>query len=297
MRKKQKIINVFDDKSIFAIKHVISITDDEDLNQLWEYILTTHSHEASIAYSFFVSLYELSERFLQSFPEVFFEIIVEQSDEYYYFTVWNKEFKQFVKEHWKKRGVEYVYDDKRITVRLNKPALDEKKDRDEIRICHLLSTVQKSEITENIPPYTFMEKHDLRELIELSEDLNAYLYEVLRASLTNDSLIRLRSYFSLISVILNHYEEVEEMAIIMTEFSMMINQNKEDFFSLNSDQIELIEGYAHNFERWIKVLFVYGGAEVNFMNRSMRADMETIRAMTQPVVDIASEDIDAIFDF
>ena len=168
---------------------------------------------------------------------------------------------------------------------------------DDLRISHLLATVKKIDITENIPPHTFIESRDLRELMELSDDLNAYLYEVLRVSLDNDSLIRIRSYFSLISVILNHYEEVEEMAIIMTEFSMMINQNKEDFFSLNSDQIELIEGYAHNFERWLKVLFIYGGAEVNFMNRSMRADMETIRAMTQPMVDITSEDIDAIFDF
>jgi len=297
MRKKQKIINVFEDKSVYAIKHVISITDEDDLNQLWEYIITVHSHEASNAYPFFVSLYELSERFLQSFPEVFFEIIVEQSDEYYYFTIWNKEFIRFVSEHWEKRGVENTHDDKRITVRLNKPALHEKKDRDEIRITQLLSTVQKSEVTESIPPYTFMESSDLRELIELADDLNAYLYEVLRSFLNNDTLIRLRSYFSMISVTLNHYAEVAEMATIMTEFSMMINQNKEDFFSLNSDQIELIEGYAHNFERWLKVLFVYGGAEVNFMNRSMRADMETIRAITRPSVEVTSEEIDAIFDF
>ena len=297
MRKKQKIINVFDDQSVYAVKHVISITDEEDLNQLWEYILATHSHEESETYSFFVSLYELSERFFQSFPEIFFEIIIEQSNEYFYFTVWNKEFIHFVKEHWAQRGVEYTYNEKRISVRLLKQSLQKKIHIDEIRINHLLATVKKIDMTENIPPYTFMESRDLRELIELAEDLNVYLYEVLRASLNNDSLIRLRSYFSLISVILNHYEEVEEMAIIMTEFSMMINQNKEDFFSLNSDQIELIEGYAHNFERWLKVLFIYGGAEVNFMNRSMRADMETIRAMTRPIADITSEEIDAIFDF
>lgn len=297
MRKKQKIINVFEDKSIYAIKHVVSITDEEDLNQLWEYIITTHAHEESKAYPFFVSLYELSERFLQNFPEVFFEIIIEQSNEYYYFTVWNKEFIRFVSEHWKKRGVEYTHDDKRITVRLCNPVLDEKKDRDEMRITQLLSTVKKSEVTESIPPYTFMESRDLRELIELADDLNAYLYEVLRTSLNNDSLIRLRSYFSLISVTLNHYKEVEEMALIMTEFSMMINQNKEDFFSLNSDQIELIEGYVHNFERWLKVLFIYGGADINFMNRSMRADMETIRAITRPSIEVTAEEIDAIFDF
>ncbi|MDO9305844.1 MAG: hypothetical protein Q7T77_10975 [Sulfuricurvum sp.] len=297
MRRKQKIINVFEDKAVYAVKHVISITDEEDLNQLWEYIITAHAHEKSKTYPFFVSLYELSERFLRNFTEIFFEIIVEQSDKYYYFTVWNKSFILFVREHWEKRGVELAYDDKRITVRLNKPVLNEKNEGEEIRITQLLSRIQKSESTENIPPYSFMESNDLHELIELAEDLNTHLYEAFNTSLTNDVLIRLRSYFSMIAVILNHYEEVEEMALIMSEFSMMINQNKEDFVCLSNDQIGVIEGFARNFERWVKILFIYGGAEIDFMNRSMRADMETIKSLTQPQIEVSEEEIDAIFDF
>lgn len=297
MRRKQKIINVFEDKAVYAVKHVISITDEEDLNQLWEYIITAHAHEKSKTYPFFVSLYELSERFLRNFTEIFFEIIVEQSDKYYYFTVWNKSFILFVREHWEKRGVELAYDDKRITVRLHKPVLNEKNEDEEIRITQLLSRIQKSESTENIPPYSFMESNDLHELIELSEDLNTHLYEAFNTSLTNDVLIRLRSYFSMIAVILNHYEEVEEMALIMSEFSMMINQNKEDFVCLSNDQIGVIEGFARNFERWVKILFIYGGAEIDFMNRSMRADMETIKSLTQPQIEVSEEEIDAIFDF
>lgn len=297
MRKNQKIINVFDDRSVYAIKHIISILDEEDLNQLWEYIITTHAHDESKTYPFFVSLYELSERFLTTFPEVFFEIIVEQSNEYYYFTVWNKKFIKFVREHWEKRGIELAHDDKRITVRLFKPIINEKKEDEEIRINHLLSRAQKSEPSTLIPPYTFIEKNDLRELIELAEDLNVHLYEALHNSLNDDVLIRLRSYFSMIAVTLNHYEEVEEMALIMSEFSMMINQNKEAFVCLNSDQIAMIEGFAHNFERWVKILFMYGGAEITFMNRSMRADMETIKAITQPPVETSEEEVDAIFNF
>jgi hypothetical protein len=34
---------------------------------------------------FFISLYELSEPFLASFPQLFFEIIVEQGDDFFYF--------------------------------------------------------------------------------------------------------------------------------------------------------------------------------------------------------------------
>jgi len=297
MRKQQKIINLFGDTSIYAIKEVVSIANEEDLNQLWEHITTYHTHETSKSYSFFISLYELSERFLASFPQLFFEIIVEQSDDFFYFTVWNREFCQFVGQHWEKRGIEHLSDNKKITAKLHKPVIHKSENHDEIRIKHLLSTVVTPEITQHVPAYTFMDLEDLHELKELSEDLSEHLHQVRYSSLTNDAFIRMRSYFSLISVILNHYEEVEEMALIMSEFSMMINQNKEDFYVLSEEQIGLIEGFTHNFKRWLTVLFIQGGAQIGFMNNSMRADMETIRAISKPYVQSNEEDLDAIFDF
>jgi hypothetical protein len=297
MRKQQKIINLFEDKSIYAIKEVISIANEEDLNQLWEHITTHHTHETFKSYPFFISLYELSERFLASFPELFFEIIVEQSEEFFYFTVWNKEFCQFVGQHWEKRGIEHLSDNKKITAKLHKPIIQKPTRDEETRITYLLSTVTAAEITPPIPAYTFMDIEDLNELKELSEDLSEHLDQIRHASLSNDAFIKMRSYFSLICVILHHYEEVEEIALIMSEFSMMINQNKEDFCALNDDQIGLVEGFVHNFNRWLTVLFIQGGAQIGFMNNSMRADMETIRTITQPHIESSQEDLDAIFDF
>jgi hypothetical protein len=297
MRKQQKIINLFEDTSIYAIKEVVSISNDEDLNQLWEHITAHHTHENSTSYPFFISLYELSERFLATYPELFFEIIVEQNDEFFYFTVWNREFCQFVGQHWEKRGIEHVTNGKKITAKLHKPIICEQARNDEIRINHLLSTLTTPEITQHVPAYTFMDLEDLHELKELSEDLSEHLTQIRYSSLTNDAFIKMRSYFSLISVILNHYEPVAQMALIMSEFSMMINQNKEDFCKLDEEQIGLIEGFAHNFKRWLTVLFIQGGAQIGFMNNSMRADMETIRAITQPYSYSSEEDLDAIFDF
>lgn len=297
MRKQQKIINLFDDTAISSIKEVISIGNEENLDQLWEHIANRHSHEASTSYPFFISLYELSERFLATFPNWFFEIIVEQSDDFYYFTVWNKEFCQFVGQHWEKRGIEHLSDGKKITAKLYKPIKHNPIDNDDLRINHLLSTITTPQTTQELPPYNFIDSQDLGELQELCEDLNAHLHEVSSSTLANDSFIRMRSYFSLICVILNHYEEVEEMALIMSEFSMMINQNKEYFSDLTPNQLLLVQGFAHNFERWVKTLFIHGGAKIGFMNNSMRADMETIRAITQPCSHSDEEDLDAIFDF
>ncbi len=297
MRRQQKIINLFEDKTIYAIKQVISISDEEDLNQLWEHISTYNAGIEAHSYPFFVSLYELSERFLQLIPGIFFEIIVEQSEHYYYFTVWNSEFISFVQEHWVKRGIEHLNDTKKITVRLPKSSDEMKEITDVRRINNLIETIQAPHNITCLEPYTFIEQEDLHELLELAEDLNLLLYEAIQNSFTQDSLIRMRSLFSMITLILNHYEEVEDMALIISEFSMMINQNKEDFFKLRAEQIAFIEGFTHNFERWLKVLFIQGGADIGFMNRSMRADMETIYSVTQPQLECSQVDLDAIFNF
>lgn len=77
MRKEQKIIHLFKERSIHSIKQVVSIGDEEDLNQLWEYILTVHTGDTSETYAFFLNLYELASRFVETSSAVFFEIIIE----------------------------------------------------------------------------------------------------------------------------------------------------------------------------------------------------------------------------
>ena len=299
MRKQQKIINLFNDKFIHSIKEVISIGDEEDLNQLWEHIMSIHSSDET--YAFFISLYELSAQFLDINPEAFFEIIIEQSDDNYYFTVWNKAFINFARKHWKKRRLDYRFKNKRITVCLSKSLLKDKKAEklaeDNIRIDHFLATIKRSETIKLTPPYTFMDPEDVIELNDVTKDMNEYLYMAQKIGFTLAVLIRIRTYFTRISVILNHYEEIEQIAIVMTEFSMMINYYKETFSQLSTDQIRLIEGFAGNFERWLQILFKEGGVELNFMDRSLRADMEMIRLMMEPPAEVTEKELDAIFHF
>lgn len=300
MRKRQKIINLFNDISVYAIKQVVSISDEEDLNQLWEYIITVNS-ESSDIYSYFVNLYELSSRFLESCSEPFFEIIIEQSDEYYYFTVWNKQFIRFARKEWKKRRLDYAYNRKRITLRLSKVLLREKRSErqnaEERRITHFLSTAEGEVSTASHPAYDFLKVDDFIHLMTLSDDIDEYLYNVQRTGYTMDVYTQLRSYCSKIALILGYYEQVDEIAMLMTEFSILLAQHRETFSALRSEQIALIEGFSHNFNRWLKIVFIEGGANLHFMDRSMRADMKMIRAMVEPLDEVEISDLDDIFDF
>lgn len=301
MRTRQKIINLFDDSAIHAIKQVVSIGDEEDLNQLWEYIITYHTLSNSATYGFFITLYQLSTQFLEESNGIFFEIIIERSDEAFYFTIWNRYFAEYALKIWDKRKIEYRTDDKRITVRLLKSILDEKVaykvQNDEHRVNSLLSSVRETPSENKMSPYDFIQKEDLKELTELTEDLSEYIFEAKKSGFNSDVVTRVRSLFSMISIILNYYPQIDEVAVIMTEFSVFIAQHKEMVSEMDTAQIALIEGFIHNFERWLHVLFVEGGAQLNFMNRSLRADVEMIRGMIEPVQSDEVVDLDAIFDF
>lgn len=302
MREKQKIINLYNDGRIRAVKQVISIGDEEDLNQFWEYIGEFHTLEDTATYGFFVMLYQLSTQFLETHRGTFFEIIAERSDEASYFTVWNRLFVEFALNIWKNRTIDYRYDHKRVTLRLLKSTLDEitdhRRSREDEKIHALLSsvtTVPKN--THSAVPYEFIGNDDLKELIELTEDLSEMMYEVRKKGFDSAVFIRMRSLFSMISMILNYYPQIIDVATVMTEFSVMMSQHREAVSRMEEIQIALIEGFVHNFERWLRVLFVEGGAELHFMNRSLRADVEMIRHTLEPSEYADSDDLDAIFDF
>jgi len=301
MRKEQKVVHLFDDGPIYAIKEVVSVQDEEDLAQFWEYILKTQSSQSTL-YTFFASLYELCVQFLDSSETKFFEIIVEQSDEAYYFTVWSKEFVKFSEPEIIKRHILFTSNSKRLSMKILKSLLEEKKIEqsvyEEKRVGKLISTA--AEGTSKISPqvHRLLSQDDLDELMNLSDDMNEHIFQLRNSGVALETLIRLRSTLSMISIVMNHYEEIQTVAVIMTEFSVMLSQYKEEILDLAGDQISLLEGFAHNFERWLKVLFVYGGAELNFMDRSLRADIELIRQMIVPSTDdVSDEDLDAIFDF
>lgn len=302
MRKKQKIVHLFEDGPIHAIKEVVSIQDEEDLAQFWEYIIKTQSVNTPL-YGLFASLYSLCVRFLELSESHFFEIILEENNEAYYFTVWNKAFVRFALAELKKQNHSLRSNNKRLSIRILKSSLEaqsaEQSNRDDTRIRQLISTVTDKDSKEKIkPPYAFLSREDLQELLNLSEDMNEHVFQLAQSGMALETLIRLRSTLSMISIILNYYEETQVVSLIMTEFSVMISWYKEEILSLQEDQIVLIEGFARNFDRWLKVLFVYGGAELHFMDRSLRADIEFIRQMIAPSVhQMDDADLDAIFDF
>ena len=120
MRKRRRIVNLYNDAKTSTIKHVISISSHNDLNQFWKFVNSTNNPQYKLINQFSTQLYNFSLTYISNEKTIFFEIIVEESDENFYFTIWNQnaaiEFEKYIE----KTSTEFIHQLNRITIKINK---------------------------------------------------------------------------------------------------------------------------------------------------------------------------------
>lgn len=302
MRKKQKIINLYQDSSIHSIKHVISIGNEEDLNQFWHYFDQEIKNDYRLLYSFIGLMYAFLSRLFEEDKELFFELIIEQNDDVFYFTVWNAA----VSAAWMRlleksqNDFKYKTDKKRVTVKLLKEMLirhdevyeDEKKNARENLITSLTVDVPVLQT-----PYGFLQTEDREELLKICDDMSDLMYQSKKVGFHHDVFIRLRSYLSIVSLTMSPYPQVSSIAHLTTEFSVFMNSYQDAFKAMHFDEMTLVEGFVNNIDRWANTLFVSGGADLHFMDSSLKADLEVIKMLVAPQKITEEDALDDIFDF
>lgn len=304
MRKQQKIINLFNDVHISSIKQVFSIANEDDLDQCWSYFNQNETYTNSDIEKFITVFYEYSNQQIIQFPETFFELILENAEDYYYFTIWNPAVAESFARFIDKQPCNYMSDDKKITIKLKrskvKPKIVQTAAEDQKNQRLIAAINSKENATANIPAYTFILNDDLQELLTLCDDMQDLILSAQRHGFVDDLFIRFRSCFSLFALELRHYNELASVADTITNFSALINTHQDNFSSMSRDEILLIEGFINNITTWINTLFIKGGAELTFMDSSLQADYETISMLFAPQSDecsIEEENLDDIFDF
>ena len=301
MRTKKNIINLYEDKKINTIKQVVSIANEEDLNIFWSFVTTSENSAHNLVHTFITQFYNFALHYMENKDAEFFEIILEDTEKYFYFTLWNKKISLLFKEHIQETSLNHLYDDNKITIRLNKlkfqKNIEKINKKNEIRTEELIQSVSDKKTLEIKEPYLFMESEDLRELLKLNDDMQELIFLIQNNSLTNEIFISLRSSISLFCLILRYYDNISPMATTITDFSNLLNLHRNKFIELDKNELELICGFINNIDRWLENLFVLGGVDLYFMDNSMQADLDTISYMISPVEDFDNNDLDNIFDF
>ncbi len=302
MRKQQKIINLYRDSSVYSIKHVISIANEEDLNQFWHYFHCEVTKDYKFLYRFIGILYAFTARLYEKNEALFFELIIEQNDTCFYFTIWNTEVSEALALllEGKRKMHEFHVDKKRITVKLDKETSIRQdafyKDEQNSRVKRLMTSV-KREQTSLMEPYDFLEKEDREEVLSICADMVKNMLRAKIHGFSKDLFTQLRSSLSLFSLTLIPYNRVFYISNLATEFSVLIYKNSVSFQRMSSEQISLIEGFVNNMECWAHTIFVLGGADLHFMDNSLKADLEMIRRLLEPQESEDEMALDAVFDY
>ena len=301
MRTKKNIINLYQDKDINNIKQVVSIANEENLNMFWNFITDSDSSAHSLMHTFITQFYNFALNCIQNRGTKYFEIILEDTEKYFYFTLWNKKVALLFKEHIQKTSLSYLYHDNKLTIRLNKLKFQKNIEiidkKNEERTEKLIQSVHVKEAIKIKEPYSFIESDDLEELLKLNDDMQELIFLLQKHSLTSEIFISLRSSISLFCLTLRYYDTISPMSTIITDFSNLLNLHSNEFLRLDKNQLDLVYGFINNIDRWLENLFVVGGADLYFMDNSMQADLSTISYMLRPSKDCDTDDLDTIFDF
>jgi len=301
MRKQQKIINLYEDVSIRSIKHVVSIGSEEDLNQFWHYFHSEVAHDYKHLHRFISVMYTSTENLFQVHEDLFFELIIEQNEEMFYFTVWNPIASKYLEEKLSEYNneFEYLMDTKRMSIRLAKEKLaeanviyDEKQKNRRSQI--IASLTQESCV---LPvPCEFLEQEDKDEILRLCEDMSDIMYRAKNIGFQDGVVVHLRSCLTILSLSLMSYPQFTHISNLIVEFSVFMNAHKVEFKDMSSEEFSLVEGFVYNLDRWANTLFVSGGADFHFMDNSLKADLDMIKMLIHPQVSAATSMSD-VFDF
>ena len=98
------------------------------------------------------------------------------------------------------------------------------------------------------------------------------------------------------SLSLMNYQGLSHISNLSIEFSVLINTHQSQFKELSSEEFALIEGFIHNIDLWSNILFVTGGADLHFMDNSLKADLDMIKMLVEPK-EFAETWIEDVFDF
>lgn len=301
MRTSRKLINLYEDKNVFSIKHVISIDSEEDLNQFWDYLTNTQDSSHNYLHAFVSNFYNFALSYIYQDDAQFFEIILEENEEKFYFTLWNEKISLLFRDYLAKTSIEYIYKENRISVKLLKKSyqksLEKLEKKNKKREKKLIESVTHEKSPKAIKKYDFLNAEDLQELVQLSDDLQDLAYLINKHEIDEDNFIKLRSTFSLFCFTLRYYDEVSQIMITLNDFLNLMNVEKESFIKLQRSEFELVYGFIANIDRWVTTLFLEGCSDLHFMDNSIRADYKTIEQLISPVIDDSIYDLDEIFDF
>ncbi|MCW9026135.1 MAG: hypothetical protein OQJ77_02360, partial [Thiovulaceae bacterium] len=135
-----------------------------------------------------------------------------------------------------------------------------------------------------IPPkkYNIFENDDLNDIIKINDDLQDTMYRCKQMGLTKEILIALRSSIAMFCLNIKYYKQISKFSKIIDSFSILLMRNSDRFLNLKKDEILLIDKLVHNIDIWLDKLFISGGEDLYFLDKTMKNDFLLLKQLIIP---------------
>jgi len=302
------VANLYTNK-VFS-RHTMFMLDSEDsIAEFWEFFLLnarTKSNHLSDVIRVIVAIVD-KQMGLENNSRVY----IEESDEKQYFTLVNIDVlpKKVIELLLVKNSMEegYILTDKKISFELIKMKQYAKEIEEKEVVIVEEKVVEKKRVEEtpmefisgSLQVFDYLDRDDLLDLEEYSENLNSLMLLVGSGSLEKEDIMEMCSYLDRVSALLSPYTEVYAIANAIGELSADLSSHVEEF-TKNSEMLgPMCVAFSNDLTTWIKQSFHTGAPSIEFMNDTIVVNTQTIASMlkmdeTPPE---SVDDFDDIFDF
>lgn len=306
MTSNRKTINLYNDKNIKSFKTVFNITNDNDLNDFWFYFEESEIYKNTKVFDYSTEIFNIISFVLKKCTKgFFFDIIFEKSDKFAYFTIWNNYITNLFLEDKRVKNLEYANNQEKISFKIalsdeniNFKTFEKEKTHKDKEIPHIDTKLSKVQIENREKViFNFIDGKDLTSLYDCLDDLVALFIDNETKLLDENLLLRATSDFSELATTLSFYEELYVVYGLLSEFSSFLTTNKNTLLSSKINLFHLFEALINDLIKWLDSLFKFGTVSIDFLDASIKANIETIKNFAFDTQEHSHSSVDDIFDF
>lgn len=269
----------------YAYSTTFHLDGESALDDLWSYVIFRLNIENSeYTYDRFARLYNLLCEFKKSISVAHsIQIVLTESSEKYYVLV--------------KTDIHPLL--KKFTARLSALNFPFTQKNDVLEY-----SIDKKMPIQNVPKttynYSFVSQDDIYDMSNILERMEDKNYEQLVLDFTKAELDEYRTTFSYYSSHLTSYPEFIIVNNIVAELSVLLSLYTNECLESGNDFRLLLKSFLNNLIFWQNKLFVDRDENINFMDNSLKADLEQIKVILNLYDTVEENDsysLDDIFNF
>jgi len=307
-------LNLFT-KEIFNRYTKFMFASEDTLSEFWEYYLLDGDQKYDHLSDVIRTIFSIAD--MQVRLSVSSEVIVEESEDFVYFTLTNidKLPAKIIELTLKKNNLpcEYKSNSELLSFKLDKIVSEivEEVITPITEVPKVVSTTPTVEFVEEVTAsvlnyasaelavYDYIEEEDMSDLEEYTGKLGSLMLMVGGGDVTQEEVIEIYTYLDRIGSILSTYSEVFPISKALRELSADMASHITAFTDNSEALGPMCAAFSRDLESWMVQSFETGAPSVDFMNDTIAVNCQTIGGMLK--MDEApadgADDFDDIFDF